>query len=306
MNPFRDVIGNRHVTDALSVAIDAARQENRLPGHILLSGPAGTGKTKFSEMIAQAMEASLSRIHGPSITRRNIADLTKALITLEDNTVLFIDEIHALPKECMECLYEAMEQKQVSITVPTDDGGVKIITMKLNRFVLVGATTDPGKLTEPLRDRFNRRLTLTEYTSLELFLILEQYQARWHEQDHGDAREIHFNAGDLQAIADRSRGRARNALELLSVCRDHILTGSTVEAAFAESGVGAHGQTHQDEAYISILANVFQNGPAGIEAMVSASGLKRETIERVIEPFLLSKGIIRRTPRGRILIGEFR
>ncbi len=303
MNPFRRVIGNEQVTSALTVAIEAARRENRLPGHILLSGPAGTGKTKFSEMIAESLSSPLRRVHAPGITRRNANDLTKALISLDGGTVLFIDEIHALPRESMEGLYEAMEQCQVSLTVPTEDGGAKIITIPLNPFVLVGATTDPGRLTEPLLSRFNRKLTLSEYSTDELLMILQNHQEMIDpgESTHG----IRFDLGDLRSIAARSRGRARNALELFGVCRDHLISGSTIEKAFEESGLGSQGQTGEDVTYVTTLRDVFRGGPAGIGAISTACGIKAETIERVIEPFLMRIGIIRRTPRGRVLVGDF-
>lgn len=303
MNPFRRVVGNEHVTSALTVAIEAAQREGRLPGHILLSGPAGTGKTKFSEMIAESLGSPLRRIHAPGITRRNAADLTKALITLDAGAVLFIDEIHALPKESMEGLYEALEQQQISLTAPTDDGGAKIITIPLNPFVLVGATTDPGRLIEPLLSRFKRKLTLTEYTTEELVLILQEYQDSIETPESTQA--VRLSSDDLLAIAQRSRGRARNALKLFGVCRDHLITGSTITRAFEESGLGSQGQTNEDVAYVSILRDVFHGGPVGLGAMVSASGMKAEMIERVIEPFLIKLGIIRRTPRGRMLAGDF-
>ncbi len=298
-DPFSTVIGNKPVSNALRTAIAGARAEARTLGHILFTGPSGVGKTHFAKMVAESVGATMTRIHGPSITRRNVNDIMRALLTLSDRDVLFVDEIHALPLEGMECLYQAMEESQVSIPTPepidpTAGSGPAFITVSLSAFTLIGATTKPGSLSEPLRTRFTRTLQLQPYTHEELALILG-------EDERGASM---LDASERMAIASRSRGRARRALHLMSVCLDHRLIGHTIDDAFREMGVGVHGDLPDDRVYVNALRGALRGGPSGLDAIVAVTGLDKLQVELDIEPFLISLGVIQRTPRGRILSGD--
>ena len=295
--PLSRVIGNAAAAEAIRTAMIGAKMRNQTLGHILLQGPSGVGKTHFAKLIAEDAGASMTRIHGPSITRRNLPDLMRAFIQLNPNDVLFIDEIHTLPTEAMECLYEAMEEMRVSI--PTADGqdSPAFVTVPLSPFVLVGATTRPGKLTEPLQMRFVRTITLATYSIEELAMIIEM-------QSFGTgASGQQLTDCERLEIATRSRGRARKAIRFAEVCLDHKLTGGSVLSAFSELKIGPHGETESDRTYIRTLAEKLNGGPAGISAIIATSGLDPLLVERDIEPFLLDAGVIKRTPRGRQIIG---
>lgn len=300
-NSFNSFIGNRRVVSALKTALEAACKRNMALTHTLLSGPSGTGKTTLAKIVAEASGGQLHRIHAPSLSKNT--DLSVHLIGMSEKDVLFIDEIHALSRESSETLFEAMEESQVTIIVP--DGNSKVangsrsLTIPLPSICIIGATTDPNKLTEAFFNRFKRRFRLEEYTVEELVQILEL------EDNHDIPRS------GLIAIAQRSRGRAREALNIFGVVCDHVLvqghwSDNLLATAFSELGLGEYGDTIEDRLYLDTLIHKLKGGPVGLNALVSATGFERSVIEEVIEPFLLQRGFIEKTPRGRVALKDYR
>lgn len=295
---LNSIIGNQRAITSIRIAIEAARHEGRLPRHMLLSGPGGLGKTTIAKLIAKEIGGGFVRVHGPSINRKNISDLITALISLKEGDTFFIDEVHALPSEGMEALYEAMEEGQVSIMVPDTNGEAhKPITIKLNPCLFLAATTQPNSLEEPFKMRFSREIILEDYTEGELTAIIS---------NASQEKDFFLSTEECLAIAQRSRGRARKALQLMHVVMDHILTGDNreqnIKDAFIGLGVGEIGDTIEDRKYLNTLSDILNGGPAGINALISATGLSRHDIEGVIEPFLISRGLIKKTSKGRVLI----
>lgn len=295
---LNSIIGNQRAISSLKVAISAAKEENRLPGHILFSGPGGLGKTTLAKLVAKDIGGNFVRIHGPTINRKNIRELLMALLSLSPGDIFFIDEVHALPKEAMESLYEAMEEGQISIMVPDGNSdNQKPITIEMNPCLIIAATTQPNSLDESFKTRFVRHIVLEDYTVDELTQII--YNA-------ASQRTCPLSVEESHDIACRSRGRARRALQLMNVVMDHIVTGNDrnqdIQAAFKGLGIGPIGDTIDDRKYLNVLADTLEGGPAGINAIVSASGLKKDDIENTIEPFLVRHNLIKKTARGRRVI----
>lgn len=300
-NSFNSFIGNARVVSALKTALEAANKRGTALTHTLLSGPSGTGKTTLAKIVASESGGELHRVHAPSLSKNT--DLSVHLLGMSEKDVLFIDEIHALSRESSETLFEAMEEGQVTIIVP--DGSSKVangsrsLTIPLPSICIIGATTDPKKLTEAFFNRFKRRFRLEEYTVEELVQILEL-----------EGNQDIPRAG-LIAIAQRSRCRAREALTIFGVVADHVLvqghwSEDLMTKAFAELGLGEHGDTIEDRMYMDTLIHRLKGGPVGINALVSATGFERSVIEEVIEPFLMQRGFIEKTPRGRVALKNYR
>ena len=296
---FADFTGQAKVKDRLEIAIQAARQRHEFLDHILFSGPPGLGKTTLASIMAQEMGTRLKTSSGPAIEK--VADLAGILTNLEAGDVLFIDEIHSLNKAIEEYLYPAMEDFQLDIVI--DQGpNARSIRLDLPKFTLIGATTRSGLLSAPLLSRFTVKERLDHYNSEELTRILMR-----------SARVLDVPMKEEAALrmAECSRGTPRIANNLLRRVRDYaqvrhdgVITVEVVQSALAMLEIDEHGLDEMDKRILRCIAQSFGGGPVGIKTMALAVGEEPETIEQVHEPFLIAKGLLARTPQGRIITPE--
>ncbi|MDO5661169.1 MAG: Holliday junction branch migration DNA helicase RuvB [Brachybacterium sp.] len=289
-----DFVGQRVVRDQLSLVLDAARGRGRPPEHVLLSGPPGLGKTTLAMIIAQEMGAPLRITSGPAV--QHAGDLAAILSSLEEGEVLFIDEIHRLARPAEEMLYMAMEDFRVDIVVGKGVGATSI-PLELPPFTAVGATTRAGLLPAPLRDRFGFTGHLDFYSPEELRTVITR-----------SARRLEVEAAPEAAaeIASRSRGTPRIANRLLRRVRDWAQVRGTgdvdlaaARAALTVYEVDARGLDRLDRAVLRSLCEQFRGGPVGLSTLAVAVGEETETVETVVEPYLVREGLLSRTPRGR-------
>ena len=293
---LREFVGQRASRENLSVFIEAARARAEALDHVLLHGPPGLGKTTLAQIVARELGVGFRATSGPVIQRAG--DLAAILTNLQARDVLFIDEIHRLQPAIEEILYPAMEDFQLDLIIG-EGPAARSVRIDLQPFTLVGATTRAGLLATPLRDRFGIPLRLVFYTPEELTLIVAR-----------GAEKLHFDlTGDgAREIARRSRGTPRIAGRLLRRVRDFALVSGrnsvdreTADAALLRLEVDALGLDAMDRRYLRRMAEHHGGGPVGVETLAAALAEARDTLEDVVEPYLIQEGLMLRTSRGRML-----
>lgn len=289
-----EFVGQEKVREQITLLINSAKTRGECPEHILLAGPPGLGKTTLAMIIAHESGAPLRVTSGPAI--QNAGDLAAILSSLLEGEVLFIDEIHRMSKAAEELLYLAMEDFRIDVMVGKGPGATSI-PLDLARFTLVGATTRSGMLPNPLRDRFGFTAHLEFYNAGELTRVLERAAG---------ILGVNLERSALALIASRSRGTPRIANRLLRRVRDYSLVkgaASSQEQTVAQAldlyEVDEQGLDRLDRAVLVALFRKFDGKPVGLSTLAVAVGEEPETIETVVEPFLIREGLIARTPRGR-------
>jgi Holliday junction DNA helicase RuvB len=291
-----EFIGQQQARSNLSVFIEAARARREPLDHVLFVGPPGLGKTTLAQIVARELGVNFRATSGPVIAKAG--DLAALLTNLEDRDVLFIDEIHRLNPAVEEILYPAMEDFQLDLIIG-EGPAARSVKIDLARFTLIGATTRAGLITNPLRDRFGIPVRLNFYSESELEEIVNR-GAR--------VLGIGMTADGANEIARRARGTPRIAGRLLRRVRDFALVaGATAidraaaDRALIELEVDAAGLDAMDRRYLTTIAENYGGGPVGIETIAAALSEPRDAIEEIIEPFLIQRGFLQRTPRGRLL-----
>ena len=290
-----EYLGQQPVREQMKVYIEAARRRGEAMDHVLIFGPPGLGKTTLSNVIANELGVNLRTTSGPVIERPG--DLAALLTNLKANDVLFIDEIHRLSPVVEEILYPAMEDYQIDIMIG-EGPGARSVKIDLPPFTLVGATTRAGMLTNPLRDRFGIVARLEFYTPEELQRIVTRSSG---------LLELPISQDGALEIAKRSRGTPRIANRLLRRVRDYAdvradgnATREVADAALTMLDVDSRGLDVMDRKLLQTVIEKFMGGPVGVDNLAAAIGEERDTIEDVLEPYLIQQGYLQRTPRGRM------
>jgi Holliday junction DNA helicase RuvB len=291
---LRDFVGQEGVKDQLAVSIAAASSRGEALDHVLLAGPPGLGKTSLAQIVAAELDVPFIQTAGPALERKG--DVASFLTALEPRAVFFVDEIHRLPRALEETFYPAMEDGTLPITVG-QGAGARIVTLDLPPFTLVGATTRTGLLTTPLRDRFGIQHRLEHYDAEDLARIVRR---------SAKLLGVEIQDGGALAIAQRSRGTPRVANRLLKRVRDYaevrhrgVVSAEIAAAALDLLEVDDAGLDRLDREILRSICVKFSGGPVGLSTLAVAVGEEQDTIEDVYEPYLLQRGLIERTPRGR-------
>ncbi len=290
-----DFVGQPRLKEHLEIMLEAARRRGRPADHLLFAGPPGLGKTTLATIVAHEMGVRCVPTSGPAIERAG--DLAAILTQLEEGDVLFVDEIHRLPRAVEEVLYPAMEDFQLDIVIGKGPAA-RSIRLDLPHFTLIGATTRTGAITGPLRDRFGLVERLDFYTAEDLEAIVVRASG---------ILEVPLHADGATEIARRARGTPRIANRLLRRVRDYAevkgdgtIDQATAHAGLAVFGVDDRGLDKVDRAILSAICERFGGGPVGLSTLAISVGEQTETVEDVYEPFLIQQGLLMRTPKGRV------
>jgi Holliday junction DNA helicase RuvB len=293
---LEEFIGQERVKAQLEIFLKASLKRGDTLDHILLYGPPGLGKTTLAYIIASELKVPIQVTSGPAIEKAG--ELVAILTSLEDGSVLFIDEIHRLRKPIEEILYPAMEEREVDIVIGKGTGA-RAIRIRLPRFTLVGATTRFGLVSPPLRDRFGIIERLDYYSPEEILKIAER---------SAKILNVKYETDALREISNRSRGTPRIVNRLIKRVRDYaevkgngFISRSLALEALNLFEIEEHGLDREDLRILETIAYKFGGGPVGIETLSSAIGESSETIEEIYEPYLIKMGYIEKTPRGRII-----
>jgi Holliday junction DNA helicase RuvB len=292
---MEDFVGQADLKERLSILIEAAQSRGEALDHVLFSGPPGLGKTSLAGILANAMEAQFRATSGPALERPG--DLAAVLTNLDAGDVLFVDEVHRLPRVVEEVLYPAMEDFQLDIVVGRGPAA-RSIRLDLPPFTLIGATTRVGRVAPPLRDRFGYVARLDFYEQQDLEDVVHR---------SASILEVEATAEGASIIAERARGTPRIANRLLRRVRDYatVRAGGVVDAetsaeALVVFEVDDRGLDRVDRAILRAVTEKFGGGPVGLSTLAIAVGEEPETVEDAYEPFLLQMGLLKRTPRGRV------
>tara|TARA_Y100001960_G_scaffold327972_1_gene415639 strand:- start:576 stop:1616 length:1041 start_codon:yes stop_codon:yes gene_type:complete len=290
-------IGQDKLKQNLRVFIESAKKRGKALDHIIFHGPPGLGKTTLAQIVSKEMGSNFRSTSGPIIEKAG--DLAAILTSLEKGDVLFIDEIHRLPTTVEEVLYPAMEDFQLDIIIG-DGPSARTVKIDLPQFTLVGATTRAGMLSNPLRDRFGVHLRMEFYSSEELAIIVKNASVKLGLQaDQEGCFEIARRARGTPRIANRL---LRRVADFATVQNDGVIDKAIADLALKALDVDHIGLDKNDYRYLNAILDKFNGGPVGVETIAAAIGESKDTIEDMIEPFLIQQGFVQRTPRGRVIM----